>query len=411
MRRIIASLDVGSNTIKLVVGEFFKKRLNILAVNEVPSQGIKRGIVINPELTMQALEELFNRTEAKLDVPINEVIVNVPSNDLETIIVSGETPVSDLENRIVTTSDLSRVLENAVLYRISENREIVNISPIKFLIDDIVSTNPLGQTGNKLMVKAVVNTIPKKNLYGILSVLEKMEINVIDFTVSGMADYFTYQNNDYDTKCGAVINLGAEVTTVSIINKGIITASEVIDIGGHTIDNDLSIVYKIHKSDGKSLKEKIGLASSINASVNESLTFTNRFDEAVNINQKETSQVIESRLKEILDIAKKQINLLTKKDISYIIITGGVSELKDFDLLLEEVYGNKVTLGTIDIMGVRSNKYSTCVGLIKYFDNKIKMKNEEYSVFDEEALKELTRRHKSGNASLIDKLFGYFFDN
>ena len=409
MRRIIASLDVGSNTIKLVILELYKKNINVLAVNEIPSNGIKKGIVINQDLAYEAIQELFSRTEKSLDINIDEVVVNVISNDLETTIVSGEVIVPDLENPIITKDLIGKVLEKSCEYRVSDNRMIVNLSPIKFKVDDVDTSNPIGLSGSKLGVKAVLNTVPKKNFYGIYNVLSKIGIKVVDFSVSGAADYYTYRKDNMDNECGVIINIGSDVTNVSIINKGIITANSVLDMGGSNIDSDLAYVYNITRNDGKLIKEKIGLAISDNASISETYNLTNKEDELITVNQKECSLVIESRLKEILEYAKKQINHLTKKQISYIIVTGGVSELKDFNLLIENIFGSEVILGDIPIMGVRSNKFSTCVGLAKYYDYKLRLRKEEYSVFDDDDLKALTHHGRSNK--VFDKLFGYFFEN
>ena len=410
MRRIIASLDVGSNTIKLVVLELYKKCVNVLAVNEVPSGGIKKGIVINQDLAYEALEELFNRTKKTLDLDINEVVVNVSANDLETILVSGEVLVNDLDNPVVTPDLISKVLKNAAEYKVSDNRMIVNISPIKFKVDDMDTINPIGLTGTKLKVKAVLNSVPKKNFYGILSVLSKLNVEVVDYSISGQADYYTYHKEKQDNECGVVINIGCDTTNVSILNKGIVTSSSILDIGGASIDSDLAYVYNISKNDGKLVKEKIGLAISTNASIKETYNLTNKNDELITVNQKECSLVIESRLKEVLEYAKKEINNLTKKPISYIIITGGISELKDFNLLIESIFGSEVILGSIPIMGVRNNKYSTCIGLAKYFDYKLRLRKEEYSAFSDDELKSLTRHSHNGN-KVFDKIFGYFFEN
>ena len=118
-----------------------------------------------------------------------------------------------------------------------------------------------------------------------------------------------------------------------------------------------------------------------------------------------------SRLNEILNLTKKEINLLTKKEISYIIVTGGLTEFKDFRLILEEVYGNNITLASISEIGVRNNKYSSCVGLLKYYAYTAKLKDKDYSMFSIEEQQELSGVNlDSQNGSVIGKLFGYIFN-
>lgn len=112
---------------------------------------------------------------------------------------------------------------------------------------------------------------------------------------------------------GAIVNIGDSVTTVSIFNKGVITNNEVINLGGQNIDNDISFIYKVTRSDAKRLKEKMALAASTMAKASESETVTNKLGEEIKVNQYELSEIVMSRLKELLDLVKKQINLLTKK--------------------------------------------------------------------------------------------------
>ena len=141
---------------------------------------------------------------------------------------------------------------------------------------------------------------------------------------------------------------------------------------------------------------------------------TNRLGEEVQINQYEISEIVMSRLIEILKIIKSEINTLTKKEISYIIFTGGVSESADFNLVLESVFGNFATTLQIKELGVRNNIYSSCVGMIKYFDEKMQFRNKEVSIFNYDEIEELSSADKRLNVSdnsILGKLFGYFFDN
>ena len=136
--------------------------------------------------------------------------------------------------------------------------------------------------------------------------------------------------------------------------------------------------------------------------------------EEISISEYEATEVVSSRLEEILKLAKKQINLLTKKEIHYIMITGGVSEMANFSILLEEVFGHNAKIGQTNEIGVRSNIYSACVGFIKYYEEKLKLRNQEFSIFSESEIEELSSVPKKlsfGENSVLGKLFGYFFDN
>ena len=413
MRKIIASLDIGNHTIKLVVGEIVRGKLNILACVDTPARGIKKGFVINPESAILALEEVFKKGEEQIGLPIKKVIVSVPSNGIECFLSEGYTSINN-ESGIVTSNDIVRSMQAAVYNKIMDNRELVSILPTKFLINDNeVTTNPLSMHADKLNVKAVVVTVPKKNVTPIIKSLEKIGVEVVNITIGALGDYYEFKTNKNINEVGAVINIGASKTTVSIFNKGIITNSEVIDMGGDNIDYDLGYVYKINRKESLLIKETIALADKNIAQANEAVIVEDKNGDKIKINQYSASEIVMSRLEEILNLAKKQINLLTKKQISYIIVTGGVTETAEFKNIVDYVFKN-ASIGEVREIGARHNKYATSVGLIKYYDSRLRLRNRDFSIFSVEEQEELSGIHKKVNISensILGKLFGYFFDN
>ncbi len=413
MRKIIASLDIGSHTIKLVVGEIVKNKLNILACVDTPARGIKKGFIVNPESAIEALADVFKKSEEQIGLPIKKVIVSVPSNGIDCFLSEGYTSVTNPE-RVITSNDLVRSLQAAVYNKVLDNQELVTILPTKFLVNDTVVTDlPLGMKAEKLKVKAVVVTVPKKNVTPIIRCLEKIGVNVVDVTIGALGDYYEFRDNKNSSEVGAVINIGASKTTVSIFNKGIITASEIIDIGGDNIDYDLGYVYKINRKDSLYIKENIALADKNMAQASESVIVEDKNGDKIKINQYSASEIVMSRLEEILNLAKKQINLLTKKQISYIIITGGVTETTEFKDMVNYIFKD-ATVGNVLEIGARCNKYATSVGLIKYYDSRLRLRNRDFSIFSIEEQENLSGIHKKVNIndnSILGKLFGYFFDN
>lgn len=413
MRKIIASLDIGSSSIKLIVGEFIKNSLNVLCISEVPSKGIRKGLITNSVELIPSLKEVFNKALETLGVPIREVILSLPAYYVEAAMSEGVSTITN-EDRVVTHQDLIRAMQAASYNKIDDDSELISILPTRYKVDEDIVNNPINMIGNKLSIKAVLITAPKKNIVAFTKVLEQIDVHVIDVVISSFGDYAIHSNKNTLNSVGAVVNIGADITTVSIINKGILTASEIIELGGTNIDNDIAYIYKITKNDAHAIKESIGAASSAITSLEEKVTLTDRLGEKITINQKELSEIIESRLEEILELVKKQINLLTKKNIDYVIFTGGTSELEDFNILLDKVFTKQHILGKIDIVGVRNNKYSSALGIIKYYNGRLKLKNKEYSVFNLNELENLSGAHKKVNIdenSILGKLFGYFFDS
>ena len=133
--------------------------------------------------------------------------------------------------------------------------------------------------------------------------------------------------------------------------------------------------------------------------------------ENIKINQYEISEIICSRIKELLDLTKKQINLLTKLEISYIIFTGGTTEVNDFNLVVDEVFGREMERYHVNEIGCRSNKYSSSLGLIKYYHDKLAFRNKLAYTVDKDLQEELINMKKTNNNTVLGKIYGYFFND
>ena len=411
MRKIMACLDVGSDTIKLVVGEIVRKKLNILAVAEASSKGVQKGIIEHPNNIMKPLQNVIQKCEEVIGLKIRHVLVAIPASQAEYSVVTGSVNITN-EGFLIEGKDVIRVLQKAVKSQKNDDLEYISIMPSGFALDDNrVVKDPKGLTSKVLSVKGVMVSTPKVNVYPILSCLEKLGIDVLDIALLPIGDYFEFKTKITEDKVGIVINLGDETTTISVFNKGILTNSLVLPVGGRNIDNDISFIYKVSLPKAKELKENFALAHKNMAQATNTLEVTNNNNESLTINQFELSEIVMSRLDEILNLCKKEINGLTKKEISYIIFTGGLVEIKDFSILLNEIFKENSTIGNITEIGARSNKYGSCLGLLKYYAYNAKLKDKDYSIFTIDEQQMLSGAGLSEQSeSIIDKLFGYIFN-
>jgi cell division protein FtsA len=283
-----------------------------------------------------------------------------------------------------------------------------------FRVGDLETLEPYHKKGNVLSVKCVLVTGDKKTIYDLIDILLKCELEVIDITSSGLSDYYNFKNTNYDVKTGVVINLGNTSTIINIISKGIYINSEILDTGGYDIDKDIAFGYNLKRTEAKYLKETLASASIRTADAKETLKIANKDGKEIEVNQYELSEIVANRLSEILKLSKKSINHLTKKEISYIIITGGLTEIKDFSIELSSIYGENVKIGTINNIGARQNKFSASVGTLIYFNDKLNLRNKEYSTISENDIELMCNKDSKigvANDSILGKVFGYFFDN
>ena len=416
MRKIYTGIDLGSDNVKIVVSEYLENKFHILASTSVKSVGIKKGLIIDHDMAVNSLKLAINEIERTLGTRVTEAIITVPSNNRKLSVVSGKVEIKG-ENNLVDGMDIINCLENAMSAgKIEEQDEVVSIIPITFNVDDKESlVDPKNQQGEFLEVKAVLATAPKKNIYEYFKVFSECNIKILDLTFSGIGDYYEACGKDTMNTIGAMINVGSETINISIFNKGILIKNEIIPLGSKNIDKDISYIYGVDLNVAKELKEKFAVCSRRYADINDTLEINLNENEKIAINQYEITEVVESRVVELLKLAKKQINDLTKRKISYIIVTGGISELTGFSYVVENILGINASTLNMTTIGIRNNKYSSAIGIIKYFHDKMSLRNKDITMIDQDKIDELMKNKKSmielSEDTLISKLFGYITNN
>lgn len=412
MRHVYTSIDIGSDTVKVVVCELFNNKLNLLAASSVKSKGIKKGLITDVYEASTSVKSAINEVEDMLGIKIKKVITSVPSYYAEFIMVTGKIEIDDED--VVTSKDINNLLQIAMQSKDIQNKEMVTVIPIDFTLDEKTGIkDPKGMRGKTLSTRAIIVATPKKNIYSVVSLLENIGLEVIDITLNSIGDINAAKNKELKSQVGAIINIGHEITTVSLYNKGIVVKSSVISLAGKNIDNDIAYIYKISNDEASKIKEKFALAHKHYASMNDVYEVKNKEGEDIKIKQFEVSEIAMSRIEEILVLARKEINVLTKREVDYILITGGTSSMSNFSLMAEEVLGKIAKVNNIRIIGLRNNKYSSAVGNIIYFIDKLKLKGKDYTMISENDIEELSSNKKGlinvSNESMLGKVFGYFF--
>ena len=283
MRKIYTSIDIGSYSIKIIVGEYFNDKLHVLASTCVETKGLKKGLIVEPDLVLASLKEAIKEVNEKLGMNIKKVIVNVPDYNTKFKQVKGCIDVRGNDN-VITSDDVNRVIKDSVYNELEAGYELVTVVPISYFIDDEKETSkPVGKNGQKLEIKGIMISTPKKNIYSVLSIIEKASLEVADITISGLSVYYEIKNEKLDGKVGAVINLGHETTTVSIFDNGCIVGNDTLQIGGINVEKDLSYVFGVSLLDGRILKEKFASCHKRFCQLNEIYEVKNAIGETVKL--------------------------------------------------------------------------------------------------------------------------------
>ena len=412
MKYVYTSVDIGSDTIKVVVCELFNNKLNLLAASSVQSRGIKKGLITNGKEASISLKKALKEVEDMLGIKIKKVLASIPNYFSEFNMVKGK--IEFEEETEITGKEIVKLLQSIMEGKEDKNKEMVTMIPIDFIVDDKKGIkDPKGYMASMLATRAVMVMTPKKNILSVVTLLENAGLEVVDVSLSSIGDMASVKDKDIKNGIGAIINIGHETTSISLYNKGIIVNNSMIGVGGKNVTSDISYMYKVTPSEATRIKEKFALAHKKYASKSDFIEATNKDGEVIKISQFEVSEVVMARLEEILVLARKEINILTKHDIDYILITGGTSSMTNFSLIAEEILGNIVKIGNIRLVGLRNNKYSACVGNIAYFISKLKLKGKLYSMISKNDMEDLSSS-KSGlinvsEESRLGKVFGYFF--
>lgn len=375
---IYSAIDIGSDTIKIVVGKIENNQINILASSKARSVGIKKGMIVDKELAKESINLALDELEKELGFRIDKAIITVPFYDVSVNVYNGMC----YPNGEITGDDVITCFKSSVS-TIDIDLEVVTVFPIDFIIDgERKVSDPKGEVGDKLESRILISTVPKKNIYAYLEVLDKCKIEVIDLSFGPINDFYNMiDNTDLLKTSGAVVDIGKDKTEVAIFNKGLMISGDTINVGTRQVDNDIAYIYHLDKSTVRDIKENFAFASSQYADSDEVIEYEEESGERIVINQVEVSKVVEARIEEILKNVKKAINDLTNHQISYIIITGGISNSMGFDYLIQNVFGDIAYSVNMNLIGVRNNIYTSSVGMIKYYYDKLKLRGTDYTMY------------------------------
>lgn len=416
MKKVYTCIDIGSDTIRILVSEYFEGKLRTLAVSSVKSKGVKNGVIVDQNVLSERLKLALDDIESRINIRVKKAIVTIPGIDVECNLVHGNVPIVN-DEKMVTEKDVLRV-QNSVTNDIMPNMELVEITPIDFTIYENGSEietikDPKNKICDRLGIRAMVVTVPKTIVIDYVKIVEEVGVEVVDLALSPISDYEEVKEEDMEDAVTALINLGKDITTISIFNKGVITNSTQIKMGTRLIDEDISYIYYTTKKSARKIKEVFGIANPRYANKSETYDTLDINGKQISINQYEFSKVINKRLVEILNVAKNELKVLTNKQIRYIMVIGGITDMPTINYVVEDVFGPIAKTYSVNTLGIRKARFITVSGAIKHFVKKIKFRGKQYSMFSSDDVEELvhSKARIGRNNSVLGRFISYFFDN
>ena len=406
---IYTGIDLGTDSIKFVVAYKDKNSFRVLSSTHVRSEGIKRGRIVDSQKVSEQLNAARKIVEEELGMHISKALVCISSRNAKFDIVDGSIDVMNPES--ITGIDVKNVLKDSVIGKVFKDEELISSIPIGFEIDnkDMVK-DPKGLASKTLKVRSVISTVLKDELIEIKNIFNNMNIEIVGFSFNSIFDYFAIKDEKLDKSSGIVINIGEDTTTVSVVNKGITIKNSIINVGSKYVDHDLSYIYHIDRETARGLKENFVVALSSIADVNDLEDIKTEADQIKTINQEEASKIVEARVRDILKFSNEEIKKLTNREISYIIVVGGLSEMTGFGSVVEEVLGPKASVYEMTNLGIRSNIYTGAYGIIKHFDYQEELIGSSSSFMTQEEQNLLVSSSINESKNKVGKVFGKLFD-
>lgn len=187
MKHVYTSIDIGSDTVKVVVCELFQNKLNLLATSSIKSKGIKKGLITDVYEASESVKKALNEVEQMLGIQIKKVITSIPGYQADFVMINGTMELNREE--IIDGKDITSLLQVAMKEKTVPNKEMVTIIPIDFTLDEKKGIkDPKGMQGSNLSVRAVMVMSPKKNIYSVVSLLESVGLEVVDISLNSIGE-------------------------------------------------------------------------------------------------------------------------------------------------------------------------------------------------------------------------------
>lgn len=373
--RIITGLDIGTTKVcAVIVKEDLDGRLNVVGIGSSPSHGLRKGVVVNIDQTVNSIRHAVEEAETMAGVKVNSVLVGIAGDHIRSMNSKGVVGVAS-DNHEITQEDVDRAISAAKALALPIDREIIHVLPQEFIVDDQDGIHdPVGLSGVRLEVEVHVVTAAVTSAQNIIKSVEKAGYQVEDVVLEPLASSLAVLDPDEKELGVALLDFGGGTTDIAMFFEGNIRHTSVVALGGQHVTNDIAIGLRTPPDQAEEIKIKHGCALSSMVGRDEILTVPGVGGRSPRtISRSALVDIIQPRMEEILMLARQEME---KSDLLNLmaagaVITGGGAILPGTADLAENLWGIPVKLGLPRYMGgltdtIRSPIYATAVGLTLY---------------------------------------------
>lgn len=370
MSSYVASLDIGSSKVCVLIAEMNRKQFNILGVGTAECKGVKKGIIVDIDATVEAIKKAVKQAEQMSNKEIKSVFVNIIGG-YTTIYKNKGVIAVTREDKEITQEDVKRVLQAAKVISVPADKEIIDVIPEQFIVDGYDGIrDPIGMVGVRLEVDVNLIVASCTTVQSIVRSIQKSGLSLDGIILEPVATAAAVLNEDEKELGVALVDVGAETTDISVFKKGNLIYTKVIPVGGNHITNDISVICKISSADSEKIKRQYGVASSKMIKENSVIRINNiagRGEKEINL--QDVAEIIDARVSETLYLIRKNLeeyDLLNALSAGVVITGGGLFNIKGIVDVAAECFELPVRLGYPNYIGVANPIYSASTGMALY---------------------------------------------
>jgi cell division protein FtsA len=400
MEDLIVGLDIGTSKICAVVGEVRPDgKVDIVGLGSHPSIGLRKGMVINIENTVNSIKEAIEEAETMAGCEISSVYAGIAGGHIKGFNSHG---IIALKNREVTRRDIERVVDAARAVAIPMDREVIHTLPQEFIVDDQAGiTDPVGMSGVRLEVKIHIVTGAVTSAQNIIKCANRAGLDVYDIILESLASSEAVLSDEEKNLGAALIDFGGGTTDLAVFSQGSIKHTSVLTLGGDNLTNDIAIGIRTPFKEAEKIKIKYGCGLTSLIGKDETIEVPSVGERASRtISRELIGEILEPRVEEIFSLIYQELVRSGFDDLvtSGVVATGGSSLLPGVPEILEQVFNMPARIGYPTNIGglkeiVNSPMYATAVGLVLYGAN-LEKREKKFRIRDTNIFNRIVSRMK-----------------
>jgi cell division protein FtsA len=372
-KNLIVGLDIGTSKVVAIVGEVMAdSTVEVIGIGSHPSRGLKKGVVVNIESTVQSIQRAVEEAELMAGCQIHSVYAGIAGSHIRSLNSHGIVAIRDKE---VAPGDVERVIDAARAVAIPADQKILHILPQEFLIDSQEGIRePVGMSGVRLEAKVHMVTGAVSAAQNIIKCVRRCGLEVDDIILEQLASSYSVLTEDEKELGICIVDIGGGTTDIAVFTEGSIRHTAVIPIAGDQVTNDIAVALRTPTQFAEEIKIKYACALTQMASADENIEVPSVGDRPSRRLARHTlAEVVEPRYEELLSLVQAELRRSGFEDLiaAGIVLTGGSSKIEGLVDLAEEVFHMPVRLGMpqyvsglVDV--VRNPIFATGVGLLLF---------------------------------------------